>query len=131
MAKRTAALKKKNGVSNGTSAPVAAAVAPVESDGSDSDQESGTESGTGSSTEQALGRRNPTFSLSSPAGKVVLVCSLAMLAVEFYQLGDLFTRNGCKLDQVFLDESWEIIKSYWQTKLMALTFVLKTIYSPK
>lgn len=120
MAKRTNATPKKKG----SSAAATAAVTQATPIPTPSDEEPIT------ATIQKPKPFAPTFALNSTAGRVVVLASLATAVVEVYQVYMLWESQGFQFTDVFWTESWGIMKSYWQSKLLAGTYIIKTLYQP-
>lgn len=78
--------------------------------------------------QQQVRRATPAF--NSTAGRVVLFATLATTIVEVYQLAQLLRDNEYRLDNEFYSGAWEILKGYWQSKLLAATYIIKTLLAP-
>lgn len=72
----------------------------------------------------------PSSSSSSSSNFLVILACLFLAGVEVYQLFELLSSRNFALDPEFWDQSWVIVKKNWQSKLIAVMFFLKTLYTP-
>lgn len=68
--------------------------------------------------------------ISSWPGLIVVCATIIMFIIEVHQLFNVYEQNGRVLDETFWDEGWQVVTSYWQSKLLALLFLLKTVFLP-
>jgi hypothetical protein len=75
-----------------------------------------------------LNGASASSSSSFSSSILVIAACLFLAGVEIYQLFELLQTSDYTLTPKFWDESWEIVKKNWQSKLLAVMFFLKTFY---
>lgn len=88
-----------------------------------------TTAATDSTASQPLRPVQPNASGTSTSSLMVIAACLFLAGAEIYQLYELLLARDYALTPEFWDDSWEIVKKNWQSKLLAIMFFLKSFYT--